>query len=253
MSIPAARPAHFLAVQWQKHVAILPALLLIGFVAAGCGGRHPVANRAPVPPPASSAPAPRRSPPAPIPPAVPGVYTEEGLASWYGEPFHGRRAANGEIYDMYKLTAAHRTLPLESLVRITNLRNGRTTEVRINDRGPFVEGRVVDLSLAAARELDMVGPGVVPVRLELLAGPSPYLGSFTVQVGSFSMRENAERLRAHLEEHYRPVYIHQYDTPQGYFYRVQVGNLPTQEAAREFAEQLRAGEGFVPFVVRLDE
>ncbi len=196
---------------------------------------------------------PSGSPRVSIPPAVPGAYAEEGLASWYGEPFHGRRAANGEIYDMYKPTAAHRTLPLESLVRVTNLRNGRTTDVRINDRGPFVEGRVLDLSLAAARELEMVAAGVVPVRIELLTGPSPYVGNFTVQVGSFSVRENAERLRAQLAARYQPVFIHEYDSPQGYFYRVQVGKLASQDAARQFAQQLRGEETFTPFVVRLDE
>jgi len=181
------------------------------------------------------------------------MYVEEGLASWYGVPYHGRRAANGEIYDMYKLTAAHRTLAFDSVVRVTNLKNGRKTEVRINDRGPFVENRIVDLSLAAARELDMVATGVAPVRLELLAGASPVEGSFTVQVGAFLARENADRLRQRLEQRYEPVFIQEYDSPDGLFYRVRVGRLPSQEAARQLAEQLRSEEGVVPFVVRLDE
>ncbi len=184
---------------------------------------------------------------------VSGSYIEEGFSSWYGVPFHGRRAANGEIYDMYKLTAAHRTLPFESIVRVTNLKNGRSTEVRITDRGPFVENRILDLSLAAARELDMVAMGVAPVRLELLAGSSPLEGSFTVQVGAFLARENAEKLRERLAERYSPVFIHEYDSPNGLFYRVRVGRLLSPEAARELAEQLRGEEGFVPFVVRLDE
>jgi rare lipoprotein A len=155
---------------------------------------------------------------------------------------------------MYKLTAAHRTLPFDSVVRVTNLKNGRTTEVRITDRGPFVENRVIDLSLAAARELDMVGMGVAPVRLELLAGPSsPLAGNFTVQVGAFLDRENAERLRERLDQRYPPAFIQEYDAPGGYFYRVRVGRLPSQEAARQLAEQLRSEEGFVSFVVRLDE
>ena len=95
-------------------------------------------------------------------------YTEEGNASWYGDPFHGRHAANGEIYDMNKLTAAHRTMPFETMVRVTNLNNSKSTAVRITDRGPFVENRVIDFSMAAAREIESIGPGVVPVRLEVL-------------------------------------------------------------------------------------
>ncbi len=195
-------------------------------------------------------PSPPRQPP---PPALPGSYVEEGVASWYGVPFHGRRAANGETYNMYKLTAAHRTLPFESVVRVTNLKNGRQTEVRINDRGPFIENRVIDLSLAAARELELVAMGVAPVRLELLAAASPLEGNFTVQVGAFVEHENAVRLRERLAERYEPVFIHEYDSPNGLYYRVRVGKLPSEEAARQLAEQLRSEEGFVPFIVRLDE
>ncbi len=154
---------------------------------------------------------------------------------------------------MYKLTAAHRTLPFESIVRVTNLNNGRQTEVRITDRGPFVENRVIDLSLAAARELDMVAVGVSPVRLELLAGPSPLEGHFSVQVGAFLVRENAEKLRERFASRYRPILIQEYDSPNGLFYRVWVGRLASQEEARQLAEQLRREEGVVPFVVRLDE
>jgi len=96
---------------------------------------------------------------------------ERGKASWYGHPYHGRHASNGEIYDMHKLTAAHRTLPLGTRVRVINLRNGRSVEVRITDRGPFVRGRIIDLSYAAARRLDMVKAGVVPVRVRVIALP----------------------------------------------------------------------------------
>jgi len=118
------------------------------------------------------------------------AYTEEGIASWYGIPFHGRRASNGEVYDMNKLTAAHRTLPFETVVRVTNLSNGKATVVRITDRGPFVDNRIIDLSMAAAREIDSVGAGVVPVRLEIVsAGIDPGSGFFTVQVGPFANAE----------------------------------------------------------------
>jgi rare lipoprotein A len=154
---------------------------------------------------------------------------------------------------MYKLTAAHRTLPFDSVVRVTNLRNGHTTEVRINDRGPFVENRIIDLSLAAARALDMVAMGVAPVRLELLAGSSPLVEYFTVQVGAFLVRENAEKFRDRLAERYQPVFIQEYDSPNGLFYRVRVGRAASQDEARQLAEQLRGEENVVPFVVRLDE
>ena len=101
------------------------------------------------------------------PPAVVGG-RQEGIASWYGPGFHGRRTANGEIYDQYELTAAHQTLPLGTRVMVTSLTNGRVVEVRINDRGPFVGGRVLDLSYAAARVLGMIGPGTMPVRIEVV-------------------------------------------------------------------------------------
>ena len=140
---------------------------------------------APATPPA--APSPKRGKPPQTP--APAGYIEEGNASWYGVPFNGRRASNGEIYDMYKLTAAHRTLPFETMVRVTNLNNGKSTTVRITDRGPFVDNRIIDLSLAAAREIDSVGPGVVHVRVEVLTqGIDPTGGFFTVQVGAFTIK-----------------------------------------------------------------
>jgi rare lipoprotein A len=175
------------------------------------------------------------------------------VASWYGPPFHGRRAANGEVFDMHKMTAAHRTLPFESVVRVTNLTNGRSVDVRITDRGPFVQGRILDLSLAAARELGLELMGIGPVRLELVTGPSPLNSAFTVQVGAFASRENAERLRVRLEQRYPPAFLHEYDSPTGLFYRVRVGKLRSPDAAYQLAEQLRSEEGLVPFVVRLDE
>jgi rare lipoprotein A len=184
---------------------------------------------------------------------VPLNYTEEGIASWYGVPYHGRHAANGEIYDMYKLTAAHRTLPFETVVRVTNLKNGKQVDVRITDRGPFVEGRIIDLSLGAARVLDMVGMGIAPVRLALVSAlTNPMTGFFTVQVGAFLSRDNAERLRRQMQERYSFAVIQEYDAPQGLFYRVRVGKLGAEDAARNFAEQLRQKEKVQPFVVRLD-
>jgi rare lipoprotein A len=182
------------------------------------------------------------------------AYSEEGKASWYGLPFHGRRASNGEIYDMHKLTAAHRTLPFETIVRVTNLSNGKSTVVRITDRGPFVDNRIIDLSMAAAQEIDSVGAGVVPVRLQILSpGIDPTSGFFTVQVGAFRERENAERLRNRLNAEYSPIFIQSYDSPDGLFYRVRVGKIPGQDAAQKFGQRLRDRGDFTPMVVRLDE
>jgi rare lipoprotein A len=197
-------------------------------------------------------PAKKRDTPTPNPAL--SAYTEEGKASWYGVPFHGRRASNGEIYDMNKMTAAHRTLPFDTVVRVTNLSNGKSAVVRITDRGPFVDNRIIDLSMAAAREIDSLGPGVVPVRLEIVsAGIDPGSGFFTVQIGAFRDRGNAERLRQRLNASYSPIFIQTYDSPDGLFYRVRVGKVPGENSARQFGEQLRSREGFTPIVVRLDE
>ena len=185
---------------------------------------------------------------------VPAGYEEKGEASWYGVPFHGRQASNGEIYDMNKLTAAHRTLPFETMVRVTNERNGKSTVVRITDRGPFVNTRIIDLYYAAAREIDSVGPGVVSVRLEVLsAGINPEAGFFTIQVGSFRERANAEQLRERLSATYSPTFVKRYDTSSGAFYRVRVGKVSGEEAAKEFGERLRSREGVTPMVIRLDD
>jgi rare lipoprotein A len=157
---------------------------------------------------------------------------------------------------MYKLTAAHRTLPFETVVRVTNLSNGKTTTVRITDRGPFVDNRIIDLSLAAAREIDSVGPGVVPVRLEVIGNIDVAAlteGFFTVQVGAFRDRANAERLRDRLSVTYSPIFIQQYDAPDGAFYRLRVGKVSGEDAAKELAAQLRDKEGFTTLVFRLDD
>jgi rare lipoprotein A len=178
---------------------------------------------------------------------------EEGVASWYGDPFNGRRTSNGEIYDMHQMTAAHRTLPFGAIVRVTNLRNGKQTEVRITDRGPFVANRVIDLSLSAAQAIEMVGPGTAPVRLEVIGGPNPAAGFFAVQVGAFQSQDNAQSFRSRLAARYGTVSVAQFDGPNGMFYRVRVGRLPTEAAAQQLADQLRANEQLTTFVVRLDD
>ncbi len=240
----------------RAHSIRLPVLLLATIVAAGCAGRRPTATSAPpviVPPPAPQPPAPTIvEPPATTAPNAPGIYVEEGIASWYGVPFHGRRAANGEIFDMNTLVAAHRTMPFGSILRVTNLNNGRQVEVRVIDRGPFVKDRVLDVARAAAIALDMIGTGTAPVRIELLSGPTPVVGDFTVQVGAFADRMNAEHLRERLIGSYQPIFIQGYDAANGRYYRVLVGRVPNSDVAQQLSMQLRSAEGLRTFVMRLD-
>jgi rare lipoprotein A len=179
--------------------------------------------------------------------------TEQGIASWYGYPYHGRAAANGEIYDMEKLTAAHRTLPFGTWVEVANLENEKRVTVRITDRGPFVHGRVIDLSKAAARDIDMLGPGLAKVRLTVVSAPRelPAVSLYAVQVGAFQDKRHAERLRRDLEKEFGParIVLRAAKTP---LWRVLVGEEPSMEAANGLAERLRAA-GRNVFVVRLDE
>lgn len=134
--------------------------------------------------------------------SAPNGDNEEGLASWYGEPYHGRPTASGRVYDQHELTAAHRTLPFGTKIAVTRLDNGRRVEVVVNDRGPFIAGRIVDLSRAAAERLQLIGPGVARVRIEVLAQGDGMRGSrcWEVQVGAFGEPDNtaraSERLRA---------------------------------------------------------
>jgi rare lipoprotein A len=245
------------------------AVLLTGVLTAGCASRRTTANVPQPPPPAQPSetpsataeaakrdtslnPPPAKHGKAPVAPAPVG-YIQEGNASWYGNEFHGRHSSNGEVYDQYKLTAAHRTLPFDTMVRVTNLDNGKSTTVRITDRGPFVENRIIDLSLAAAREIESIGPGVVPVRLEVLGNVDVTAGFFTVQVGAFRDRGNAERLRDRLNLTYSPIFIQQYDSANGTFYRDRVGKVSGEDAATAFAGELRSKEGFDTMVFRLDD
>jgi rare lipoprotein A len=170
--------------------------------------------------------------------------SETGLASWYGPEFQGRRTSSGEVFDMHQLTAAHRDLPLGTWVLVTNLDNGRAVEVRVNDRGPFVSDRVLDLSYAAADLLGMVGPGVVPVRLVVsrLEGEASAAGPirFTVQVGSFAAEANARRLQQTLAGSRPDVEIVRSVVGSDTFYRVRVGNFVSRGEAVAVARALAA-------------
>ncbi|MHB8790213.1 MAG: septal ring lytic transglycosylase RlpA family protein [Desulfobulbaceae bacterium] len=197
-------------------------------------------------------------------------YREQGVASWYGNPFHGRKTANGETYDMHKMTAAHKILPMNTMLLVRNLENGRETVVRVNDRGPFARERVIDLSLAAAKELDLVRPGLA--RIEIIAmgeaaatvrkagAPPAKLvhqdfkkGNYFVQIGSFLKRDNAERLaRNFLDRDYR-VIIQPYITSGFTYYRVQIFAGTELKPARRFEKQMLDSGFWDAFLLSRDE
>lgn len=168
-----------------------------------------------------------------------GTSEFEGDASYYADPYHGRPTANGETFDKNKTTAAHRTLPFDTWVRVENRLNGKKVDVRINDRGPFVAGRVIDLSLGAARKIDMVRAGVVPVRLEIIkeapkaarSAARPQSVFYVVQVGAFREERAARALRRRIEKKYTGVYV---DKPGGgdNLYKVWIGRALLREARR---------------------
>lgn len=197
----------------------------------------------------------------PLSPARIGT-TETGVASWYGFPYHGRRAASGEVYDMQQLTAAHRTLPFQTWVEVTNLSNGKQVDVRINDRGPFAKGRILDLSQAAARDIDMLRAGTARVRLKVIAPPPPVAqplpppappvdstpaaiasaNCFVVQVGAFTDRDRAEALRDSLEVRFTPARV-VFSTTGPTPWRVIVGREMTRDQATELASRVRQETG----------
>jgi rare lipoprotein A len=224
--------------------------------------------------------------PAPAGPRPKIGWTETGIASWYGIPYHGRQAANGEIYNMNELTAAHRTLPFGAIVKVTSLTTSESVTVRITDRGPFVGDRIIDLSRQAAREIDMIGPGIMKVRLQVVAyGPPRAAGvkrvmpeqeqppeqvqaqapakapaqpqqqeaqeftGYAVQVGLFNDKARAESLKAHLSRRYQPVTLVAREGARTQW-RVLVGDKPTEEEAEALATILRRQVGEALVVLR---
>jgi rare lipoprotein A len=247
-------------------------LLLLFF--GGCG--HPKQARTNVPPPPlpetssggstnrpqgatknDSLPGAAESEPDIAEPAIPSgtapLATETGLASWYGPPYHNRVGSNGEVYNMHAMTAAHRTLPLGSIVRVTNLKTGHKALVRITDRGPFIPGRILDLSLAAARKLDVYLPGVAEVKVEVMETPAPLEtgGKWAVQIGSFAHEQEASKFADHLTRRYRTAKVQHFGSPIGdWWVRVHVLD-DNRERARKLAAETTTPEGAV-FLVRLD-
>lgn len=190
-------------------------------------------------------------------------YYERGIASWYGKEFHGRKTSSGEPYNMYAITAAHKTLPLGTYVRVHNLDNNKSVNVKINDRGPFVRGRLIDLSYGSAKKIGIVDSGTALVAITALdeqyegrekdEGQEQYSRSlpddqsqteaYTVQLGAFRSRDNAIRLRNKLRRKYSDAATIECDSAQGRFYRVQVGAWATEESAKQY-EQAFKEEGY---------
>jgi rare lipoprotein A len=247
-------------------LALLFAILLLG----SCG--HPKQARVNVPPP------PAATEPEPHPegvatndrlpgagenasdlaePTIPSdsrpLATEIGRASWYGPPYHHRVGSNGEVYNMHAMTAAHRTLPLGTIVRVTNLKSGHTALVRITDRGPFIPGRILDLSLAAARKVDVYLPGVAEVKVEVVQTPAPLEsgGRWAVQIGSFPHEQEASKFADHLTRRYRTVKAQHFGSPVGdWWVRVRVLD-DDRKRAQQLAAETTTPDGAV-FLVRLD-
>jgi len=161
-----------------------------------------------------------------------------GVASWYGGEFHGRPTSSGEVYDMYQLTCAHNTLPLGTIVMVTNLENGRTLELKVNDRGPFVKERIIDVSYAAAQMLGIWEKGTALVKVEVITPGVEPVQRFALQVGSFEDEPNAQRLADQLRKSFENVYVTTIETLTQRYHRVRVGQFETRESALVVAEKL---------------
>ncbi len=212
-------------------------LLVLFFLLVACGPRHVVIDR--------------RTPPSEKQEVKKEKYVPEakiekresrgvqyGVASWYGGEFHGRPTSSGEVYDMHQLTCAHNTLPLGTVVMVTNLENGRSLELKVNDRGPFVKERIIDVSYAAAQMLGMWEKGTAPVKVEVVSLAIEPVQRFTLQVGSFADEPNAQRLAEQLRKSFENVYVATVETLTQKYHRVRVGQFDTREAALIVAEKL---------------
>jgi len=246
-----------------RSCSLLVAGSVVVLLAAGCAHKKQVAY---TPPPA---PTPVES--EPVQPAAPGpavapalnadeefvdthqpIYTETGVASWYGPPYHNRVGANGEIYNENQLSAAHRTLPMGSLIRVVNVKTGQSAVMRITDRGPFVPGRILDLSVAAAKAVGLWRAGIGEVRIDVFSTPKPMDtgGRWCVQIGAFSHENAAKHLESELDREYPRANVIEFQGPTGYWVRIRPQN-DDRTLATEIARTLRPSEGEA-WLVRLD-
>lgn len=253
----------------MSRVRPLPWIVLpvIALAAAGCHRETTRAYSPPPPPDIRSTPSKRPAERAPeptessrsVPAHIPESYgkpisTQIGLASWYGPPYAGRKGADGKVYNQNAMTAAHLTLPLGTLVRVTNLSNNESAVVRITDRGPFVRGRIIDLSLAAAKATGVYRAGVARVRVEAFAPPdrvsSDPAGRWCVQVGAFSHEKDAVRLKAELMHRYTTARVIEFPGPTGYWVRVNP-KYPDKRTATEVADSIHPRDpGAQPYLIR---
>ena len=260
----------------SRRLAVYSAASLLGLLLAGCSHHHsyPVAS-APPPPPIESRPQPQpqipsRPPsstkplPSPPPPSTVSsedddfiaahrpIYSEEGVASWYGPPYHNRRGANGEIFDQNALTAAHRTLPMGSLIVVTNEKTGQSATMRVTDRGPFSPGRILDLSMASAKATGIYRAGLATVRIDVYQTPKPMEsgGRWCVQIGAFEHEHKAEKLRDELERKFENAKVIDFEGPTGFWVRIRPEG-DNREQAESIARRLRPEEGDA-YLVRLD-
>jgi rare lipoprotein A len=260
----------------RKRRSHATAVLFLVTMLAGCNHHKQARVDVPAPPPIPSpppvasapqktastpkAPAPAAEPaeksaetPLSVPPDTVPILTETGMASWYGAPYHNRRSSNGEIYNMNAMTAAHRTLPLGSVVRVTNVKTGQSALLKITDRGPFVDGRIIDVSYAAAKTLDIWQPGVARVKLEVLLTPVAIAtgGRWAVQIGSFGEQKEASDMAAHLARRYQTAKVDKFLSPVGdWWVRVRVQGDDRQRA-EALAHETETPVGSV-YLVRLD-
>jgi rare lipoprotein A len=252
------------------------AISAFALMAGGCHRATTRAYQPPPPPPATSTaanhndgsarPAPRdersvagRAVPSPAP--VPDrlgrpVSTEIGLASWYGPPYAGRKGADGRVYDQNAMTAAHLTLPLGTMVRVTNLTNNESAVVKITDRGPFVRGRIIDLSLAAAKATGVYRAGVAKVKVEAFAAPARVNadtgGRWCVQIGAFARESDAVKLKADLMRRYATAKVIEFPGPTGYWVRINP-KFPDKKNATEVADGIHPKDPAAePYLIRTD-
>ena len=271
-------PALPLIAQRQLSRITLPVCLVLILTTAGCSHHHPqpVAQTAPPiqsnpgpysgpysRPAPNTPPAARPIPPPPPPSAVSGddaefvashrpIYSEEGVASWYGPPYNKRQGANGQIFDQNAMTAAHRTLPMGSLIVVTNEKTGQSATMRVTDRGPFVQGRLLDLSKASAKATGAYLPGTATVRVDVYQTPRPMEagGRWCVQIGAFEHEHKAEKLRDELEREYESSQVIDFEGPTGYWVRIRPQG-DNRAQAESIARSLRPAEGDA-YLVRLD-
>jgi len=266
--------------EWKRpsrHTAGWAALALLALVAAGCGHHHkklpppqqtapPVVQPTPPPPPAAPAPgeASGRIPITPLPPGGVSaedrefvlthrpIYKEEGWASWYRAPYKGRKAANGQLFDDDALTAAHRTLPMGSLIVVTNLTTRQQSVMRISDRGPFVEDRILDLTIASAKSIGVYRPGSAPVRIDVYQTPKPIDtgGRWCVQFGAFKSERHALQLKAKLLHKYPDARVIEFPGENSYWVRIRPAGDDRDEA-ESIAQRVQPDEGDA-YLTRLD-